>query len=112
MHYLKIDFIRNHGDLPSLSTNSSLRLSSGSPVLRLYNETGAIFNNNTELVVRDGNTETDVCSNRGLCLTLTGECQCFPNFLGSDGAGNAGNIPDCGHHILSHLEYSAYDVPQ
>ena len=112
MHYLKIDFIRNHGDLPSLSTNSSLRLSSGSPVLRLYNETGAIFNNNTELVVRDGNTETDVCSNRGLCLTLTGECQCFSNFLGSDGAGNAGNIPDCGHHILSHLEYSVYDVPQ
>ena len=55
--------------------NTSNGLASGN----CYEE--AVIHGLYELVVRDGNTEVEVCSNRGLCQTLTGECQCFPNFL-------------------------------
>ena len=41
--------------------------------------------------------ESDVCSNRGVCDTLAGECQCSPEYGTSDGHNNAGNRGDCGY---------------
>ena len=41
-----------------------------------------------------------MCSGRGLCDTLTGDCACYmapmPGYRSSDGYGNPGNRGDCG----------------
>lgn len=47
-----------------------------------------------------GTTESEPCSNRGLCDRTTGECTCFNGFSSSDALGGMGTIPDCGHRIV------------
>lgn len=39
------------------------------------------------------------CSNRGLCETLTGKCDCSPGFGASDGHGHRGLTDDCGYAL-------------
>lgn len=44
-----------------------------------------------------GTTESDLCSNRGLCNRLSGQCECDQdNWGSSDGYGNGGSRGDCG----------------
>lgn len=47
-----------------------------------------------------GTTESEPCSNRGLCDRTTGECTCFNGFSSSDALGGMGTITDCGHRII------------
>jgi copper chaperone CopZ len=50
-----------------------------------------------------GTKESDVCSARGSCDSLTGTCDCFSSnsdiFASSDGVGAAGTRGDCGHAV-------------
>ena len=44
-----------------------------------------------------GTTESEYCSNRGLCDRFTGLCACFAGYYSSDGQGGSGAIGDCGY---------------
>ena len=46
-----------------------------------------------------GTTENDVCSNRGLCDTATGVCECFLGFSSSDGRNHEGPLGECGYRV-------------
>lgn len=50
---------------------------------------------------QDGTKEWAECSNRGSCARDTGLCECFEDFGPSDGAGNSGNIADCGYNTAA-----------
>lgn len=39
------------------------------------------------------------CSGRGECNRVTGECECWPGWVSSDGFGNRGTRADCGHSM-------------
>jgi hypothetical protein len=44
-----------------------------------------------------GTTENDICSNRGICDEVTGECRCFLQWGSSNAANYFGSRGDCGH---------------
>ncbi|CAM9232978.1 unnamed protein product [Chrysoparadoxa australica] len=52
-----------------------------------------------------GTKESAVCSNRGLCNTKTGQCECYTYnndiFAGSDGLGGPGPRGDCGYALTA-----------
>ena len=75
-----LTFTTDLGDLPLITLSSSL---SGTVIL-LAAET------------RKGDMENAVCSNRGLCNTLTGECHCHELYSSSDGSNAKGIRGDCG----------------
>jgi len=54
-----------------------------------------------------GTTENEVCSGRGKCNRVTGNCDCFVGFGNSDGSGGAGLRDDCGYRE----PYVPVDVP-
>ncbi len=54
---------------------------------------------------RDGTTEYEECSNRGVCNYDTGICDCFDGFVSSDGLGNLGSRGDCGHFYWNMATY-------
>ena len=56
-----------------------------------------------------GNTENELCNNRGLCDLKTGQCKCFETWTSSDGKrqGGPGNTGDCGYR--SDKKYSYFE---
>ena len=97
--YIVIDFIRNHADLPPLRVHSNELLKSDGTagILKFFESGDEPWDGKGALVSWDGDTEDDVCSNRGLCNTDSGECVCFAGSYSSDGAGGRGTRPDCGY---------------
>ncbi|KAH9187063.1 hypothetical protein AeNC1_010962 [Aphanomyces euteiches] len=91
-----ITFTKNGGNVPSLRVTNLL--TGGTSAISIQSS-GATGLYDSVAATYDGTTESAVCSNRGLCNPATGLCLCQPGFGSSDGAGNAGTIPDCGHQI-------------
>jgi len=62
--------------------------------------------------LQDSTRENDVCSSRGVCDYVTGECACFAGWSSSDGRGSEGSIEDCGHRlpIYGSTYLSNYDL--
>ncbi|KAA0165806.1 hypothetical protein FNF31_01783 [Cafeteria roenbergensis] len=90
----RITFNEHGGDVPALEVTSA--------VFGRDNVTGALVAANVTLMhdgqggsVR-GSTEYEVCSGRGVCDHLLGDCLCFDNYFASDGDGQPGSRADCG----------------
>lgn len=84
---LFVEFLSPTGDIPLLKVKS--------------------INGVDHIVVSEqtpGTKEDIVCSGRGICDHLTGECECFTGFASSDGQGNSGILRDCGYKSPVHLE--------
>lgn len=95
---VQIQFQTEHSDLPDLEYDAdNLEDSAGTEgggSVALYSD-GDSVDGYTSVT---GDTENEVCSNRGLCDYTLGLCSCFTGYYSSDGAGNEGTIPDCGYH--------------
>lgn len=88
---IKVYFLTEHGSLPLIE----LRLSPSLPILNSGN-LYAIASDSSTRKIQDGTTIDEVCSNRGLCDTETGQCHCFHGWVSSNGMGGPGLTPDCG----------------
>ena len=51
-----------------------------------------------------GTKEWAECNGRGACDRSAGTCTCFTGFTSSDGRGNSGRIPDCGHSVITQFD--------
>ena len=91
---IKITFNKNPGNLPPLILGSAGLSATNTLLLK---ESGASSTYTGSIASVTGTKEEYECSNRGVCNRLTGECVCHPFYASSDGAGAAGNIPNCGH---------------
>lgn len=80
---VQVRFTQEFGDVPLLVGDSSLKHSTRSPKLVIREEIA-------------GEKEDVYCSDRGLCNTDSGVCDCFDLFSTSDGYGNKGSRGDCG----------------
>ncbi|KDO18480.1 hypothetical protein SPRG_21554 [Saprolegnia parasitica CBS 223.65] len=90
-HAITIEFTQDFGNLPSLVGNGgALTLTTVGTSPRL-----------TIVTTVHGTKEDAYCSNRGLCDRSTGVCNCFPNYVSSDGYGNVGRRGDCGAVALA-----------
>ena len=90
----------NNGNICSSTTNiiqvEFLSPTGDVPLLEILNDSGTI---DSISIAEDtkGTKEYIVCSGRGLCDHINGECNCFTGFASSDGQGNAGIFRDCGY---------------
>lgn len=82
---ISIEFTWEQGDLPLLSFSAAN--------LGLTSSTATIVVQETQ----KGTKANIECSARGDCNRETGVCECFPQYLSSDGNGNVGYRGDCGH---------------
>ncbi|EQC38194.1 hypothetical protein, variant [Saprolegnia diclina VS20] len=90
-HAIAIEFTQDFGNLPSLvGNNGALTLTTVGASPRL-----------TVVTTVHGTKEDAYCSNRGLCDRSTGTCNCFPNYVSSDGYGSVGRRGDCGAVALA-----------
>ncbi len=80
-----ITFRQNSGNLPLISVAATA--TSGTVTATVV--TGSTI---------EGTTDNAVCSNRGLCDTGVGVCECFTGYGSSDGDGGSGTLPDCGYN--------------
>lgn len=78
-----------HGDVPAITSNDA-------SVITVYTD-GQSVNGYTSMT---GTTENDVCNHRGLCDITSGMCSCFAGFSSSNGAGERGDMNDCGYRII------------
>ena len=97
-----IEFAYTQSDVPALLLKSNYLYDSvnaaggiGSGHLNIIEDGQSILG----LQSIRGTTENDVCNNRGLCNTETGQCQCFNTWTSSNGArqGGPGDSGDCGY---------------
>jgi hypothetical protein len=77
-----------HGDVPAITSNVAS--------VTVYTD-GQSVNGYTSMT---GTTENDVCNHRGLCDITSGMCSCFAGFSSSNGAGERGDMNDCGYRII------------
>lgn len=76
-----VTFTANLGDVPAMTTTTSLTGGSATAVVAEPTK---------------GTMENVECSNHGLCDRSTGACSCFSGYVSSDGAGADGTRSDCG----------------
>ncbi|ETN02121.1 hypothetical protein PPTG_16769 [Phytophthora nicotianae INRA-310] len=102
---IKVDFLTELGELPSLSGSNALlqdringnaRDGSGNLVFVTGGDTLL-----GETSVK-GTRENAFCSNHGICDFSTGICTCHANYGGSDGKGGPGTIANCGFHEVKY----------
>lgn len=74
-----VTFLTTHGDVPLIQVASQ---SIDSITVSEY---------------RKGTKEVAVCSNRGICNTVLGVCECFTGFSSSNGMGGVGTVGDCSY---------------
>lgn len=93
-----VEFLQQYGNLPRLVPNAT----------GLVFLTAAFTPFVTVAVQVVGTREDAVCSNRGVCDTTTGVCQCTPNFMTSNGLMNnnardlqPGTRGDCGYPVAT-----------
>jgi hypothetical protein len=80
---IRIEFLNDFGDLPSIRW-----ILDGALTMSI--EVDGVGNSNR------GTREDAVCSNRGVCNHVTGQCRCAFGFTSSDGNGKEGDRGDCG----------------
>jgi len=102
LNVVQIQFITEHGDLPKITVDDSNLVDSNTDtkLVDFYIKAdGQTISQDsaTEFTSIMGTTESEYCSNRGLCDRATGLCACFTGYYSSDGQGNHGAIGDCGY---------------
>jgi len=90
---ISVRFVTDLGDVPNLKVDVST-LSGGS--IAVYSDGSAYTANLYTVTSVAGTTVPEVCSNRGVCDTALGICNCFSGFGSSDGTNSPGSIPNCG----------------
>jgi len=98
--FIVVDFLLTFGNLPAMATNPRF-ITGADKLVRVYANGVEVPGTNGLVTSHDGTTENVPCSNRGLCNKKTGECNCFTDFLSSDGMGGPGDRGDCGYTILN-----------
>lgn len=84
---IQVTFLQNFGDLPLLIPDGKhLGQTSGSEIPLITSQ---------EVVA--GDKESDVCSMHGTCDEKEGVCNCFEEWITSNGYGDAGKRGDCGY---------------
>lgn len=96
---ISVQFLTEHADLPPLAVDTSqLTRSLGRVRFWVATDGTALTDGaGTTLASRAGTTESEPCSNRGICNTASGLCDCFAAYTMSNGHGGPGAIPDCGY---------------
>jgi hypothetical protein len=106
---LTATFVSVFGDVPALRFDTSALvdfnngLGPGSGVITVASDGQSI----NSLRSHKGTTENGECSNRGLCNTATGRCECFLGFSSSDGRGSEGPLGECGYRVPKRASYTS-----
>lgn len=102
---IKLQFVTEHGDVPEVVADGSLLADStgdvGTGSIDVFSDGSKTSSSCGSLKSVKGDTESEECSNRGLCDRNSGLCTCFAGYGASDGKGNAGSVPDCGYRVGS-----------
>ena len=100
-----LQFVTEHGDVPEVVADGSLLADStgdvGTGSIDVFSDGSKTSSSCGSLKSVKGDTESEECSNRGLCDRNSGLCTCFAGYGASDGKGNAGSVPDCGYRVGS-----------
>ena len=88
---ITIEFKQNFGDVPKLGVLATGLTGADVPWESAYD--GVTLNGVASV---KGTKENEPCSNRGTCDATTGVCECFVDFITSNGAGGTGVRGDCG----------------
>jgi len=100
---MKVQFKTEHGDLDAIvADNSAIYDENGNTGSFTVYTDGSGTNEDDageEYLSVQGTTESEPCSNRGLCDRTSGVCVCFAGYASSDGVGNEGVQRDCGHRV-------------
>ena len=92
-----ITFVGNKGSLPALEpVTTSLTLTAGTATVQVVTDGASITEDSVTLTSVDGTTEDLACSNRGICNTATGVCDCFSGYTSSSSRNLPGDRGDCG----------------
>uniref|UniRef100_K3WZS8 EGF-like domain-containing protein n=1 Tax=Globisporangium ultimum (strain ATCC 200006 / CBS 805.95 / DAOM BR144) TaxID=431595 RepID=K3WZS8_GLOUD len=90
----RITFTHEHGDVPALVIESKITGGTGHVAMQTG---GAASAYGSQVATVRGTKEWTLCSGRGQCNTMTGQCTCDAGFESSDGLGGQGLIQDCGY---------------
>jgi hypothetical protein len=93
---MQVTFIIPQGNVGALSASANTDVT-GTVTLAVIAGTGQSSTVDGTASVQDGTTEYTECSGRGVCDYSHGTCDCFDNFVSSDGIGNPGFRGDCGY---------------
>lgn len=101
-----LQFVTEHNDLPDIIPDVSLLTDVtgdlGSGDVSIYSDGAATGPGGNGCPIHSsirGDTESEPCSNRGICDTATGRCACFDGWSSSNGKGGKGSITDCGYRV-------------